>query len=132
MVYAFFWRTHERPMPKSRSIVFGSKASRLRWAILVVIVAFGFSADFLLKRDIGAKVNSAWLESCAQSLAMAQCEERLGTHHAGCFNLAYTSMIFTFGRERWESFRLIDYEACMNRDAQPDGGAPGAGPVVDI
>lgn len=119
-------------MPKSDSVLFASKASRLRWVMLALIVAVAFSFDHLLQRDIRAQVAKAWLDSCVQTIALGQCEGRVATHHVGCFDLAYTSMIFTFGRDRWESFRLVDYEACMNRDAPPSGSTPGAGPVVDI
>jgi hypothetical protein len=119
-------------MSKSRSIFFATHASKLRWTVLALLVGLGFSADFLLERSIQGQVREAWLEACDQSLSPSLCERRTDTHHSRCFDLAYTSMIFTFGRQRWESFELIDYEACMNRDEAPGAGMPTSGPVVGI
>ncbi|MGR9090409.1 MAG: hypothetical protein ACU85U_07505 [Gammaproteobacteria bacterium] len=98
------------------SIFLASKASRLRWAVLAIIVASAFSVDYFLKRDISGKVSEAWVSACDESRTTVACLERIATHHPRCFGLAYESMMFTFGRNRWESFRLLDYEACMNRD----------------
>lgn len=117
-------------MSKLQSIFFASKASKVRWVILALIVGFGFSADFLLARDIGKQVRHSWLDSCVRSIPLGTCEGRAESHHAGCFDSAYTSMIFTFGRERWESFELMDYEACMNRNASPRIGERRADPAV--
>lgn len=98
------------------SIFLASKASRLRWAVLAVIVASAFSVDYFLKRDISGKVGDAWVTACDESKTTVACLERVATHHPRCFDLAYRSMMFTFGRNRWESFKLLEYEACMNRD----------------
>ncbi len=102
-------------MSGSKRIVLASKGSILRWSVLALIVGSGFSVEYLLKRDISNQVSAAWADACAESLSTQICVERVATHHGDCFGLAYTSMIFTFGRERWNSFKLIDYEACMNR-----------------
>ena len=103
------------------SIFLASKASRLRWTVLAVIVGCAFSVDYFLERDISGKVSDAWLQACDESKTTVACLERIATHHPGCFDLAYESMMFTLGRNRWESFKLLEYEACMNRDraAQP-------------
>jgi hypothetical protein len=103
----------------TQRIFFASKASRLRWVLLGLLVAFGFSADFLLERDISKQVRRAWLDACVRSLPLGVCEQRARSHHSGCFEPAYTSMVFTFGRQRWESFELMNYEACMNRVEPP-------------
>ena len=110
-------------MPGSDKVVFGSKGSRLRWGILASIVVFAMGADYLLKRDIREQVRSAWLEACVQALPRATCEARARSHHSECFAPAYRSMMFTFGRDRWESFNLMDYEACMNRPTPPPTSA---------
>lgn len=107
-------------MSNSKGVILASKASKLRWIVLAIIVGFGFSADFLLKRDVSSQVSDAWFASCSKLLAAEKCQARVQSQHAACFDLAYTSMIFTFGRERWESFKLLDYEACMNRDKPQD------------
>lgn len=88
----------------------------MRWSVLALIVVCGFSVEYLLKRDISKQISQAWADACAESLSTRVCVERVADHHGDCFGLAYTSMIFTFGRERWDSFKLIDYEACMNRE----------------
>lgn len=107
------------------SIILASKASRLRWAMLAIIVACAFSVDYFLKRDISGKVSEAWITACDESKTTVACLERVATHHSGCFDLAYESMMFTFGRDRWESFRLLEYEACMNRDRETKPAAIG-------
>ncbi|MFT4561934.1 MAG: hypothetical protein ACI9BW_001677 [Gammaproteobacteria bacterium] len=106
-------------MSQSSKVVLATKSSRLRWVILVVIVGFAFSADYLLTRDISSKVRTAWQDACMESVTDRLCESRVISHHSGCFQLAYTSMIFALGRSRWESFELINYEACMNREEAP-------------
>lgn len=98
------------------NIFLASKASRLRWAMLAIIVASAFSVDYFLKRDISGKVSNAWVTACDESKTTVACLERVASHHSECFDLAYESMMLTFGRNRWESFKLLDYEACMNRD----------------
>ena len=98
------------------NVVLATKSSQLRWIILIIIVGFAFSADFLLKRSISAKVQGAWETACVDAMTDEACRRRSQSHHSGCFDLAYTSMVFTLGRDRWESFMLIDYEACMNHD----------------
>jgi hypothetical protein len=103
-------------MTRSSKVVLATKSSRLRWLILAVIVVSAFSLDYFLQRDISNKVRAAWHDACVQSLSDRLCEDRIKSHHPECFKLAYTSMIFTLGRSRWESFELINYEACMNRD----------------
>ncbi len=116
-------------MSKKPSIFFASKSSRLRWIVLALLVGSAFSIDHLLSRDIGKQVKRTWIDSCAQSQLLNKCEQRTVSHHSGCFESAYRSMIFTFGRDRWESFKLLDYEACMNRSAPPVADEPlvGAG-----
>lgn len=99
-----------------KQIILATKSSQLRWLILILIVGCAFSADYVLKREISGQVRGAWEAACQESLTAQACETRSHSHHPGCFELAYTSMIFTLGRERWESFMLIDYEACMNHD----------------
>ena len=84
--------------------------------MLAIIVASAFSVDYFLRRDISGKVSEAWIAACDESKTTMACLDRIATHHAGCFDIAYESMIFTFGRKRWESFRLLEYEACMNRE----------------
>ena len=103
-------------MSGSKRIVLASKGSILRWSVLALIVVCGFSVEYLLKRDISKQISGAWADACAESFSIRVCVERVATHHGDCFGVAYTSMIFTFGRERWDSFKLIDYEACMNRE----------------
>jgi hypothetical protein len=103
-------------MAKKQNILFASKASRLRWIVLAAIVASAFSIDFLLKREVSSKVSDAWIAACDDTKSTVACLGRVETHHPKCFELAYSSMIMTFGRTRWESFKLLDYEACMNRD----------------
>jgi len=102
-------------MTKPNSIFFASRTSRLRWLVLALIVACAFSIDYLLKRDISTKVSEVWVAACDESMTTMACLDRVSTHHDDCFELAYESMIFTFGRKRWESFKLLEYEACMNR-----------------
>ena len=104
-------------MSNSNKIVLATKSSQIRWLILAVIVVFAFSADYLLQRDIRTQVRQAWLVACAESMSPQRCEARVETHQDVCFDGAYTSMIFTLGRSRWESFKLIDYESCMNRES---------------
>ena len=104
-----------------KQVVLATKSSQLRWLILILIVGFAFSADYFLKRQITGQVHSAWLAACQESMTEQACRTRAHSHHQGCFDLAYTSMIFTLGRSRWESFMLIDYEACMNHDEGIDG-----------
>jgi hypothetical protein len=99
-----------------KQVVLATKSSQLRWLILILIVACAFSADYWLTRDISGQVRSAWVDACEESITRQVCEERSQSHHSGCFDLAYTSMIFSLGRARWESFMLIDYESCMNHD----------------
>ncbi len=118
-------------MSGSKKIVLASKGSILRWSVLALIVICGFSVEYLLKRDINKQVGAVWMSACAESLSTLVCAGRVATHHRGCFDLAYTSMIFTFGRERWDSFKLIDYEACMNRESV-DRAAPIVAPRSEI
>ncbi|MDA0824135.1 MAG: hypothetical protein O3C28_17190 [Proteobacteria bacterium] len=106
-------------MTHSSKVILATRSSRLRWLILAVIVVSAFSLDYFLQRDISSKVRAAWHDACVQSLSNRLCEYRVNSHHAECFKLAYTSMIFTLGRSRWESFELINYEACMNSDETP-------------
>ena len=103
-------------MGKSKRVILGSKGSSLRWLVLGLIIVLAFSIDALLKRDVNKQIRLAWMAACAENLDAELCEQRIIRNHDGCFDLAYTSMIFTFGRDRWDSFKLIDYEACMNRD----------------
>lgn len=103
-------------MARPQSIIFASKASRLRWLVLAVIVGCAFSVNYFLKREISGQVSDVWLSACDESESTVTCMGRVETHHEKCFARSYTSMIFTFGRQRWESFKLLDYEACMNRD----------------
>jgi len=119
-------------MSKSRSIFFATHASKLRWTVLALLVGVAFSVDIFMERSIREQVRESWVNACDQSLSLALCERRTDTHHVKCFELAYTSMIFTFGRQRWESFKLLDYEACMNRDDALSDGMPASGPVVGI
>jgi hypothetical protein len=106
-------------MSQAPKVVLATKSSRLRWVILAVIVVSAFSMDYLLQRNISKEVRTAWHDACGQSVSDQLCENRVNSHHAGCFELAYTSMIFSLGHSRWESFELIDYEACMNRAEAP-------------
>jgi len=108
-------------MLKKQNIFLASRASRLRWFMLAVIVASALSVDYLLSREISKQVSDAWLTACDESKSTVACLGRIETHHDRCFDLAYSSMILTFGRRRWESFKLNEYEACMNRDdPEPD------------
>ena len=93
---------------------FGSiELKSFRFLVIIVIVATIFLADYFLKEDVSDEVAKAWTEACQARLSNLSCQDRMRVMHKQCFADAYTSMMLTFGQNRWQSFQLTQYEDCM-------------------
>ena len=95
------------------------RLSFMRWLVVGSIVASIFLADYFLQREISAQVADAWAEACIDTLSASVCGARIDSHHQGCFEPAYSSMLFRFGKSRAEALDIENYENCMSTSFEP-------------
>ena len=89
------------------------RLSLMRWLVVGSIILSVFLVDFFLQKEISSTVSEAWSEACISQISAAGCIARVDSHHDGCFEASYSSMLLRFGGSRWESLEIENYEACM-------------------
>jgi hypothetical protein len=96
------------------------RLSVMRVLVVGTIISIVFLADHFLRKNVSIEVSDAWYEACTSGTSAAACLGRVGSHHDRCFAPSYSSMLMRFGKSRWDSLKIEEYENCMASDETAD------------